>query len=192
MGKLEKVIRLTSDKADQLILGGDLNLVQSKWDIQGGIGKLHTECIEAVQKCMGKYNLVDIYRENNRKKTLTTYTQFGVSKEEKRRRLDYIYVSESIKRATRVTANKTITNTDHNLVKIEINDNDYRKRNCGLWRHNNLLNSNIVFVEGLKEMIKNINYETLEGKQAEWEYTKFKIGQFSREFSRKKAKKSRE
>ncbi len=190
--ELNLIIEITKRKADQLIIGGDFNLVQSKWDISGGEGKLHTDCIEVLQECMGKNKLIDIYREDNFKKILTTYTQFGKSKEEKRRRLDYIYVSENIKNASKVILNTTITNTDHNLLMIELNYNDYRKPNKGLWRHNNLLNTNKNFIEELKVMIKNINYEDLKNQQARWEFMKYKIGQFSRNFSKKLAKERRE
>ncbi len=189
---LEKVIEITSNKADIVIMGGDLNLVQSKWDLQEGKGQLHIKCIEAVQKCMGKFKLIDIYRELNPKKTITTFTQFGVSKEEKRRRLDYIYISENIKKATSVTLNKTITHTDHNLIMAELKYDDFRKRNNGIWRHNNLLNTDQNFIVGLIGFIRKMNYEAITGKQARWEFMKYKIGQYSREYSIKKAKEKRE
>ncbi len=190
--KLEKSIQEIKNKSDQIVLGGDLNLVQSKWDLQGGVGVLNKKCIEAIQKCMGKNKLVDIYREKNKRITITTYVQYGISKEEKRRRLDYVYVSERIKDATKVISNKTITNTDHNLVMIQINYNDFKKKNNGLWRHNNLLNTDASFIEGLKEMIRSLDYESLTSKQAMWEFTKYKIGQYSRDYSKRKAKERKE
>ncbi len=192
MEELDKVLSLTSSKSDQTVVGGDFNIVLSKWDIQGGKGSMHTDCIEALQSCMGKHNLIDIYRENNKKQTLTTYTQFGIKKEEKRRRLDYIYVSEKMREATEMILNTTITNTDHNLIMIEIKYRDVRKTNKGIWRHNNLLNTDEVFLEGLKEMIRNIKYENPQEKRANWEFTKYKIGQYSREYSKKKAKERKE
>ncbi len=65
--KLEIIIGMTRTKADIMIAGGDLNLIQSKWDAQEGIGQLHIRCIEAVQKCMGNHKIIDIYREQNEK-----------------------------------------------------------------------------------------------------------------------------
>ena len=192
INSIQGLIDTTSKKADFLIIGGDFNIVQSKWDLQDGKGELHIDCINKVQECMGKHKLIDIYREENPRKTITTYTQYGKSKEEKRRRLDYIYISERIKKATKVSLNKTITNTDHNLLQIELKNNDFRKRNNGIWRHNNLLNKDEVFIEKLKKMIEKINYEDLQSNQSKWEYTKYKIGQFSREYSIKRAKEKKE
>ncbi len=190
--ELENVIRKTRSKADQIILGGDLNLVQSKWDIQGEKVKLYKDCIEAIQRCMESNRLVDIFREMNPEKVITTFTQFGKTRAENRRRLDYIYISDTIKNATEVVFNTTITHTDHNLLMIQIDSKTHRRTNKGLWRHNNLLNTDNNFIENLKEMITKIDYEELRGEQVKWEYTKYKIGLFSREYSKKKAKENKE
>ncbi len=190
--ELEQSLQLMRTKTDQIIVGGDLNIIQSKWDVIGDNITLHKPCIEAVQKCMEANKLVDIFRERNPKQIITTYTQFGITKKAKRRRLDYIYAPETIKDSVTEEKNITVSGTDHNLIMICVDFKSKRKRSPGLWRHNNTRNNDPAFIEGLTKMIEKMDYEEISDNRMKWEYLKYKISQYSREYSKNKVQKERE
>jgi hypothetical protein len=187
-GKLKEL----AQSVDKLIVGGDFNLIMDKkFDSIGAEPTMHKECIEAIKAIMAEHDLVDLFRMKNGKNQIVTFAPLGKNSKEIHRRLDYIYVSEPMAQHCCSEAVEFFAGTDHKALSFQIMDQDRQEENGrGYWRHNNMYNTDEVFVRRLKGQINEIflrEVNEFEDPRMAWEFLKYRIRGFCKKYARDKA-----
>ena len=98
---------------------------------------------------MGSFDLCDILRENNPETRLYSWRKFNSFKQA---RLDYFLVSEEIKVDIKDTKIIPGYRSDHAIVTISINKNDFKK-DKPFWKFNNSLLKDIKYADEIKKVI---------------------------------------
>ena len=148
--------------------GGDFNLVQEKCVDSYNRSTNNDKSKRVINMYMEQIGLRDvwrIYHENEQR-----YTCFQ-RKPSRAARLDYFLVTDSLLSAVNgCDIHSTSTFSDHNAVTVSLQLDDFL-RGKGLWRMNNRLLSNTVFIKSLKSEICKVSRESahlLPDKKWEW------------------------
>ena len=172
-----------------LIAGGDTNTVFSALDKEGGNLNYKLEAINAFEQFKTRFSLFDSFRTKNPYKKEFSWEVLNPSII--RERIDVILVSNALQDYVTETgiipAHKTCS--DHGIPFIKIVGFGVPSRGPGLWKLNNQLLSDQVYVSEMKDQIPKWTAEAEQDLPdnlgGQWGFIKHKIGEFSREYGAK-------
>lgn len=170
-------------KRDSVILGGDFNLyLNPKLDKPDTMSDSNDNphYRKEILSFLETEGLVDVWRVLNPDKRF--YTWF---RGKQKSRLDYFFISEHL---LNVTSNVDILpgiQSDHSLLKLQINNSKQFRTGKGFWKFNSSLLQDTKYVNDIKEIIQTCgkNYEHLEDKSLVWEIIKMDIRNYTISYS---------
>ena len=138
----------------KVIFAGDFNLIFDRnLESAGGNPLLKKHSLSEIIKLNENLNLCDIWRVRNPHKKLFTFRQkhfTGIIQ----RRLDYIFVSNSLQESVKKTEILKALSSHHSPVFCSFVNNDAFARGSGVWKFNNSLLLSTEFVKKLKTHIE--------------------------------------
>ncbi|KAL9964015.1 hypothetical protein ACROYT_G027586 [Oculina patagonica] len=181
---------LSRFKCEEIILGGDFNLVMDvAKDKMGGKLTTHRNSLKVIQNIRDNLDLTDIWRDLNPEERRYTWRQ---NKPEIHCRLDFFLVSASL--AGRVLKADILPGykTDHSLCNIVINYRTHH-RGPGFWKLNSSFLGEMDYVNDIKSTIAETvtqyeNDETVD-EVLLWEMIKLQIRDTSIKYSKAKIRK---
>ena len=183
--------RLDFKENTQFIWGGDFNVIfDEKLDADGGNPKLKDKSITKIISMMSENDLCDIYRVRNpqsRRYTWRCKTPLI------QRRLDYLLISDQLQGQIEAIDFIPSVQSDHSTVRIRVNEKQYSTKGRSYWKFNNSLTHDDAFVQALRNEIPTFYSESSElaDPVMKWDYLKYKIRQFAKQYSIVKAKERR-
>ena len=138
------------------------------------------------------YELCDIWRIRNKNTKRYIYRQRTPFIQ---RRLDYIFVSSDLQDCIKTTDVIPSVNTDHSAVYLQIRVLNENRRGRSYWKFNNSLLSDNVYVEKMNKEIERCKKEDLKDltdSRVKWDFLKYKIINFTIDYSKHSAFKRRE
>ena len=190
---INSIYSLLEDMGDELpqflILGGDSNTVFSRMDKEGGNLNLKQEAINSFEILKERFSLFDSFRVKNPNKK--SFTWEVLNPLVIRERIDHIFVSRSLQNyvteAGIIPPYKTCS--DHGIPFIKLVGYGIPTRGPGVWKLNNELLSDPVYVSEMNNKIPQWLMEAerdlMDNLGGQWGYLKHKIGEFSREYGAK-------
>ena len=184
---------LNDFKCDEVIIGGDFNLVLDlDTDKKGGLAKTHTESVKTLKDFCAQIDLLDAWRILN--PDIRRYT-WRRKRPEIHCRLDFFLVTQSLK--CNITSANILTGykTDHSLIEITVATHS-NMRGPGFWKLNTSLLTEMDYINQIRAVIKDTQEEyqndIFVNDALMWEMTKLNIRKQSLIYSTlKKAKISR-
>jgi exonuclease III len=187
--KLDNFIAQNLDKT--FVIGGDFNTVlNSTIDKKNGLKNTHPHIRRKLSSIMQTYSLVDIWRTLHPDKH--QFTWHSNSKPTIFSRLDYFLISDNLVNFTNTSSIKPGFNTDHSLVKINL---DFIKldRGPGVFKLNNSILLDCEYQEKIKTAIQEITTINKDANpNTTWELIKGTIRNETIKFTSKKAKLEKE
>ena len=185
--KLSDMLENSNPFEKEVIIGGDFNFIfDKKLDAHGGTPELKLLSIAELTKIINKFDLCDIYRVRNPQKKLFSYKK---PNHRLLRRLDFFLCSNSLRDNIINTDILTAIDSDHSPVVLKVGDVDDDTRGPSYWKFPSTLVKDLQYVNELKLLILNaINEINGASSQSTWEYVKFRIREFTIEYSKKMAK----
>lgn len=174
---------------DNIIIGGDLNLVHDefldRYPCKYSVSHPNTIFTNFCEK----QNLVDTWRHLNPE--ILKYSWFSSSHNYKSR-IDHWLISNNLLVYNIVSDISAAPLTDHSVIFLQIKPNDNNVHSRTYWKLNSSLLKNNDYCQKIKLLItKYANSEELTTAVKKWEFLKYKIRQFTISFS-KIIKKDRE
>ena len=155
---------------------------------------LKKHSLSEIIKLNETFNLCDIWRVRNPHKKLFTFRQKHITSIIQRR-LDYIFVSNSLQESAKKAEILNALSSDHFPVFCSFVNNDTFARGSGVWKFNNPLLLNTEFVKKLKIHIKivksNLQEKPSFSDYSKWEFLRCEIRNFSISFSKNVGKTER-
>jgi mannosylglycoprotein endo-beta-mannosidase len=178
----EKILSVKTDDYDYVIGAGDWNFTSENIDRKGGNYTNWKNNIEILEEINEKLDTLDIWRVKNPE--MVRYTWRGKVRGERiQSRLDRIYISDTMQYNISKTDILPGFNSDHSMPVISIKPtHGLTQSGPNFWKFNNSLLKNENFTKGLEKYIKTDLAEEcmkIKSKQVKWEYTKFKIKNWS-------------
>ena len=138
-----------------LILGGDTNTVFSNLDKEGGNPHLKNHAINAFETMKQNFGVFDTFRQKNPSKR--EYSWETLNPSVIKERIDLIFMSNSLQDFITETGIVPVHKTcsDHGIPFVKIQGFGIPSRGPGLWKFNNQLLSDQLFVSELKEQLPN-------------------------------------
>ena len=159
----------------------------TKLQADGGNPNLEVNSLTQLETILEENDLCDIFRVQNpyvRRFSWCQRTPF------KQRRLDYIFVSNTLQES--VTQIKIIPSvfSDHSAVILKLRPLVGDKRGPGYWKFNNSLVDYKQFVSQMNSKIEDYFHETMEisNPVIRWDFLKFKMRQFCMSYSKQKSR----
>ena len=178
------------------ILMGDLNLIfDIKLDALGGKPSLKKSSLSSFIKIKEKLDISDIFRIRNPKSKRFTFRQKNKSNERIHRRLDYIFLSNSLQEFAQKVEVLPSLLSDHSPVMLTLEKLNANKRGKGLWKLNNSLLQDNIFKTGVTETIQKTLNDLVNSNMTPhivWEILKYEMRKFCIKFSKEKAKVKKE
>ena len=133
--------------------------------------------------------MTDNWRLRNPKAKQYTFRQKHVSGFFQRC-LGYFFISNNIQELILDTDIIPAISSDHSPILISFSKDKQNNKSSGFWKFNNLLLSDDIFKEELKQHIQNIknDNELSNDPQIKWEFLKYQIRKFTIRFSKMCAK----
>ena len=187
LAKIDRHIRsLKLEDNTTFLFGGNFNMYfDTKLHADGGNPNLEVNSLTQLETILKENDLCDIFRVQNpyvRRFSWCQRTPF------KQRRLDYIFVSNTLQEY--VTQIKIIRRvfSDHSAVILKLRPLAGDKRGPGYWKFNNSLVDYKQFVSQMNGKIEDYFHETMEisNPVIRWDFLKFKMRQFCMSYSKQK------
>lgn len=161
-----------------LIMGGDFNVQMDIDPPKAGSnssGKTTARdgYLNQIKDILDDYNLVDVWKNKNPMSKKGTFHRNNYSS-----RLDYIFAPAFIIPSVQSITIHPEPLSDHCIVSMEAKIRT-NSRGPGFWRFDNTLLADDDFVKGMKDTITLALQEDLSDPNANWEWTKYKIREFS-------------
>ena len=177
----------------EYIMGvGDWNFTEENIDRDGGNYTKWNKSINIMEELNGKYDAIDIWRVRNPEHSRYTWRQ---GRPIIQSRIDRMYISDTLQYNVSNTDIIPGINSDHSAVKIEFKSTTNKNQTGpSYWKFNANLLKNEEFTKGLTQHITTEiakECEEIESAQVKWEYTKFKIKEWSIRKSKQIAKERR-
>ena len=139
---------------------------------------------------MSENDLCDIFRVHNPDMKLYTWRRKTPSK---KRRLDYFLISNQLQDQIDQVDIIPLIQSDHSTLKLKICGAKYSSKGPSYWKLNNSLLQDKVFIELMKSEIPKFYQEPeeLRNPMMRWEYLKYKVRDFSKQYSVDKARERR-
>ena len=180
----EMLTKLHLTQNNNIICTGDFNLFFNvKLESYGGNPVFKKRSVRKIVELKETYNLTDIWRIRN-PKAKQWFLQ---------RRLDYFFISNTVQEFILDTDIIPAISSDHSPILISFSQEKQHSKSFGFWKFNNLLLSDNIFKEKLKQHIQNIesDNELSNDPQIKWEFLKYQIRKFTIRFSKTRAKEER-
>ena len=130
-----------------------------------------------------------------KRKTLHIFIKTSIRKP-LQRRLDYIFVSNTLQESIKDTEILPALSSDHSPILFSLVSTEPTSEGKGLWKLNNFFLLNEEFVTEMRNYIhlkiNEMNHENINDDQIRWESLKYEVRKCSRKFSKTLAKKLRE
>ena len=143
-------------KCEEIILGGDFNLVLNvEKDKKGGLLRTHQKALAVVNQACEEFNLTDIWRILNPESQRYTWRR---RKPEIQCRLDFFLISSSLICDTNLADIAPGYKTDHSIILLEIALHQ-NPRGRGFWKFNSSLLTDEQYLESIKTVIQQTKTE---------------------------------
>ena len=190
---LQKVLlEFGLSQEDSIIVGGDFNCpLNPLLDKKGGILIPPIGVIQAIEGLQEQFCLQDIWRIKNPEVQSFTWSQkspFVFC------RLDYWLTSYHLFDCINSVDIVLAIKTDHSAITIEIQVLQQEVKGPGFWKLNTSLLLNKDYTEAMEHNISKWSNESsslFDNQQMSWEWMKYKIREFSFNFSKQIAKEKR-
>ena len=184
-------IYLQDFQCDEIIIGGDFNLVMDvSKDKKGGRASTHKNSLEEVKGICETWDVVDIWRVLNPEEERYTWRQKNL---QIRCRLDFLLISQSLINNVNTVDIVPGYKTDHSMVTMEITTNA-NPRGPGFWKLNTSFLSDIDYISKIKDTIQQTKNEYSNDPFVSpallWEMIKLKVRESSLYYSKERKKKS--
>ena len=169
------------------IWGGDFNLYfDIALETDGGNPNLKIKSLSKLFAMMQENELCDIYRIRNPDEKHFTWQCRNPFLE---RRLDYFFISDFLQDLVETADILPSVQSDHSTLKLKFSPINERSRGPSSWKFNNSLTTDKCFVDSMKSNIPTFYEESRELKDPvmRWEFLKYKIRQFTINYSKEKA-----
>ena len=179
-----------ADNDRHFILSGDMNLYfDTSLDALGGHPSLKNKSLLALINLLEKLDVCDIFRIRNPNKKRFTFRQKNRNKTSIHRRLDYIFLSNSLQEFANNTDMLPSILSDHSPVILSLNEDKDTNRGRGIWKFNNSLLSIENFQNGVNDTIQSTITDNPEANpHLLWETIKYEVRKFSIKFSKNRSK----
>ena len=176
---------------DTIVVAGDLNLVFNlDLDKKGGNRRTNFKAREKCLELMGACDLFDVWRDRNpcvKNFTWSSNVTPGIHC-----RLDYFLLSRYLQPFVTNIEFAPGLQSDHSFVLMSFSFGN-TSRGRGYWKLNNSLLYDSVYVDSVKDLIRNeLSSKNFDNPASRWEFLKYKIRTYSMSYSRYKAKERRE
>ena len=108
------------------------------------------------------------------------------------RGLDYIFVSSVLQESVKDRDVFAAFSTDRSPIMFSLFSKSEGTRGKGLWKHNNSLCEKSTYINGMKKHVictlENLKNENITDERNAWEYLKYEIRKFSKNFSEEAAR----
>ena len=132
-------------------------------------------------------NLCNIWRVRNPLKKRVTFRQNHYSGFIQRR-LDYFFISNTLQDTARNTDVFAALCSDHSPIFFSLDKKIDASRGRGLWKFNNSLTSNCIYIEKMKTHIVDtlnlLDNENILDQNVRWDFLKYEIRKFTIDFSK--------
>ena len=137
-------------KCDEIIIGGDYNLVLDiENDKKGGLTKTHKKSLEVINSFSGDSDLIDVWRVQNPALRRFTWRQRNP---EIHCRLDFFLVSQCIASNTINADNVPGYKTDHSMITLQLSLHS-NLRGRGFWKLNTSFLKDEEYVNQIRAVI---------------------------------------
>ena len=180
--------KIELEKDIQLIWGGDFNcFFDCKLDADGGNPKLKVQSIAKLVSMMSENDLCDIFRVRNPDMKSYTWCQKTPFKQ---CRFDYFLISDQLQDQIDQVDIIPSIQSDHSTLKLKICGAKCSSKGPSYWKLNNSLLQDKVFIELMKSEIPKFYQESeeLRNPMMRWKYLKYKVRDFSKQYSVDKAR----
>ena len=184
-------IYLQDFQCDEIIIGGDFNLVMDvSKDKKGGRASTHKNSLEEVKGICETWDVVDIWRVLNPEEERYTWRQKNLQIQ---CRLDFLLISQSLINNVNTVDIVPGYKTDHSMVTMEITTNA-NPRGPGFWKLNTSFLSDTDYISKIKDTIQQTKNEYSNNPFVSpallWEMIKLKVRESSLYYSKERKKKS--
>ena len=184
-------IYLQDFQCDEIIIGGDFNLVMDvSKDKKGGRASTHKNSLEEVKGICETWDVVDIWRVLNPEEERYTWRQKNLQIQ---CRLDFLLISQSLINNVNTVDIVPGYKTDHSMVTMEITTNA-NPRGPSFWKLNTSFLSDIDYISKIKDTIQQTKNEYSNDPFVSpallWEMIKLKVRESSLYYSKERKKKS--
>jgi exonuclease III len=190
---IEKLLQHLNEISHQLVWCGDFNAYLTASDKFKTQEFNKSNMVKKITAFNEDHDLCDVWRVLNPDKKRFTWRKMtgkGIS----RSRLDYIIVPQSfIFNIIECKINPAFL-SDHNIVSISIAIKEEQKRGRGMWKFNNSLLSDSVYIKRINSLIEECEtkYGKMNDKRMVWDVIKMEIRGSTVSYCSYKAKKDRE
>ena len=175
-----------------MIFAGDFNLfLNSKFDAKGGKPAIKKKNLAKLIQLKESYDLCDIWRIRNPATSSLNFRQKH-STGFIHRRLDYIFISNTLQEFVNDTRILTPLSTDHSPVHLSLFKEHKRTNSNGFWKFNSCLIKDHMYVSEIKYLVSSFlsNISNMNA-QLKWKLLKYEIRKFTIDFTKCKAKERR-
>ena len=174
-----------------LIFAGDFNWRRSKFDAKGGKPTIKKKSLAKLTQLKVSYDLCDIWRIRNPATSTFTFRQKH-STGFIHRRLDYIFISNTLQEFVNDTRILTSLSTDHSPVHLSLFKEHKHTKGNGFWKFNSSLIKDHMYVSEIKHLVSSFlsNISNMNA-QLKWELLKYEIRKFTIDYTKRKAKERR-
>lgn len=183
---------LTDFKCEDIIIGGDYNLVLDlEKDKKGGLAKTHQNSVKLVEEFCEKLDLVDVWRILHPDTSRFTWRQHHPKVH---CRLDFFLISQSTVNITTSTDIVPGYKSDHSMITLSLSLHS-NPRGPGFWKLNTSFLTELDYVNQIKTTIQETRDEYKNDESVNpvllWEMIKLKVREKSIHYSKNKMKQTR-
>ena len=184
---------LTDFKGDDIIMGGDYNLVLDlDKDKRGGLAKTHQNSVKIIHEFSEKLDLVDVWRVLHPDTSGFTWRQH---RPRIQCRLDFFLVSQSTVNITTLTDIVPGYKTDHSMITLRLSLHS-NPRGPGFWKLNTSFLTELEYINQIKTTIQETYDEYKNDESVNpsllWEMIKLKVREKSLRYSKNKTKQAKQ
>ena len=168
-------------------MAGNFNLFfDSKLDAQSGNPIIKKKSLAKLIELKENYDLCDIWRVRNTKSKRFTFTQKHFSGFIQRR-LDYMFISNTLQEFVTMTEILTPISTDHSPALFSLSKEKGCFRGKGIWKFNSSLTKDQDYIIEIKKMIRSFSTanKCLSNRQLKWELLKYEVRKFTINYTNK-------
>ena len=190
--KFVNSIRADIDNCEgQIVLGGDFNFyLNVNLDKDVNVDVI-TPAAQEMNNIMSDYDYIDIWRVKNPDKRHYTWRRRNPLVQS---RLDYWFLPTELIYNVIECGIKPSIKTDHSLISLHIQGSNLIKRGPGLWKFNEVLLHDKIYVDNIKSLISTLTaeYNTLANLSLKWDLMKTDIRNKTIAYCKQRSKEKRE
>ena len=165
--------------------------LNSKFDAKGGKSGIKKKSLAKLILLKESFDLCDIWRIRNPATSTFTFRQKH-STGFIHRRLDYIFISNTLQELVNDTRILTSLSTGHSPVHLSLFKEHKHTKGNGFWKFNSSLIKDRMYVSEIKHLVSSFLYNISNmNAQLKWELLKYDIRKFTIDYTKRKAKERR-